>query len=179
VNVFDWLVLVVLIVGAVMGLARGAMRIVIGLLSIVVAFFLASRLQDPVAGMLVGHRVGESTARIAAYAIVFIATMIAGGLVAWLVGKLLKLAMLSWADRLAGGAIGIAGAALAGAFLVHPLASSSPGGSQMLAGSKLAPYLAVVADLGNKLAPEAVAKRYDQGMAAMRKIWREEAPLSR
>lgn len=167
----------VLIVGAVMGLARGLMRIVIGLLSILVAFFLASRFQDPVAAFFMGHQVGENTARVAAYVVIFLGTMIAGGVVAWIVGKIVKLAMLSWADRLAGGAVGIVAAALAGAFLVHPLASSSPGGSRMLGGSKLAPYLATVADIGNKLAPEAVSKRYDQGIAMMRKVWRGEAKL--
>jgi len=122
--------------------------------------------------------VGLTTARIAAYVVIFLGTMIAGGVVAWIVGKILKLAMLSWADRLAGGAVGILGAMLAGAFLVHPLASSAPGGSNLLAGSKLAPYLATVADMGNKLAPDAVAKRYDEGMAMMRKVWRGEAKIS-
>ena len=176
-NAFDWILIFVLVAGAVLGLARGFMRIVIGLLSIVVAFFLASRFQDPVAGFFVSHHVGQATARIAAYVVIFLGTMVAGGIVAWIVGKILKLAMLSWADRLAGGAVGIAGAALAGAFLVHPLASSAPGGSKLLAGSKLAPYLATVADLGNKLAPEAVAKRYDEGIAMMRKVWRGEAKV--
>jgi membrane protein required for colicin V production len=175
VNAFDVILICILLAGAVIGLARGLMRIVIGLLSIVVAFFLASHFQDPVAAFFMGHHVGQTTARIAAYVVIFIGTMIAGGLVAWLVGKIVKLAMLSWADRLAGGAVGIAGAALAGAFLVHPLASSAPGGSRLLAESKLAPYLATVADVGNKLAPESVAKRYDEGIAMMRKVWRGEA----
>ena len=176
-NAFDVILVAVLIVGAILGLTRGLMRIVIGLLSILVAFFLASRFQDPVAEFFIAHHVGETTARIAAYAVIFLGTMIAGGLVARLVGKILKLAMLSWADRLAGAAVGIVCAALAGAFLVHPLASSAIGGSRLLAGSTLAPYLATVADIGNKLAPASVAKRYDQGIAAMRKVWRGEAKL--
>jgi len=178
VNAFDVILIAVIVAGAVLGLARGLMRIVIGLLSIVVAFFLASHFQDPVAAFFTGHHVGQTTARIAAYVVIFLGTMIAGGVVAWIVGKILKLAMLSWADRLAGGAVGILGAMLAGAFLVHPLASSAPGGSNLLAGSKLAPYLATVADMGNKLAPDAVAKRYDEGMAMMRKVWRGEAKIS-
>jgi membrane protein required for colicin V production len=174
-NAFDVILIAIIIVGAVLGLARGLTRIVIGLLSILVAFYLASHFQDPVAAFFTGHQVGQTTARVAAYVVIFLGTMIAGGVVAWFVGKMLKLAMLSWADRLAGGAVGILGALLAGAFLVHPLASSVPGGSSLLAGSKLAPYLATVADIGNKLAPEAVAKRYDEGIALMRKVWRGEA----
>jgi hypothetical protein len=66
---------------------------------------------------------------------------------------------------------------LAAAFLVHPLVASSSGGSRVLADSKLAPYVSVVADLGNALAPEAVAKRYDQGIESLRRVWRGETAV--
>jgi membrane protein required for colicin V production len=143
----------------------------------VVAFVLASRYQDAITSVLTARHVSPTPARIGAYVLVFVATMLAGGLVAWVVGKMLKLAMLSWADRLAGGALGILAALLAAAFLVHPLVASSPEGSRLLATSKLAPYVSVVADLGNAVAPDAVAKRYVSGIGALRKIWRGEEPI--
>jgi hypothetical protein len=127
--------------------------------------------------VLTAHHVSPTPARIGAYILVFVATMLAGGLVAWVVGKMLKLAMLSWADRLAGGAVGILAALLAAAFIVHPLVASSPDGSKLLAGSKFAPYVSVVADLGNAVAPDAVAKRYEAGIDALRRIWRGDPPL--
>jgi len=176
-NALDIGLVVLVVFGAGFGLARGMVRIVIGLLSLVVAFFLASRYQDQFAAVMTARHVSETPARIAAYALVFMATMIAGGLVAWAVGKLLKLAMLSFPDRLAGGALGVVAALLAAAFLVHPLVASSPGGSRLLADSKLAPYVSVVADLGNALAPDAVANRYDQGIESLRRIWRGEAAV--
>lgn len=176
-NAFDVLVIAVLAAGTIVGLARGLVRIVIGLVSLLLAFFLASRYQDALAAHLVQRHVSESPARVAAYLGIFLLTMIAGGCVAWLVGKMLKLAMLSWADRLAGGALGLVAALLGAAFLVHPIAASSPGGSRLLAGSKLAPYVSVVADIGNAVAPEAVAKRYDAGIETLRKYWRGEAQL--
>ena len=176
-NALDIGLIVLIVLGAGIGLARGLVRILIGILSLVVAFFLASRYQDQIAAVLTSRHVSEGPARIAAYVLVFMATMIAGGLVAWVVGKLLKLAMLSFPDRLAGGALGIVAALLAAAFLVHPLVASSPEGSRLLASSKLAPYVTVVADLGNAMAPDAVAKRYDQGIDSLRRIWRGEAAV--
>jgi len=176
-NALDIGLVILLAIGMGLGLARGLVRIVIGILSLVVAFFLASRYQDQIAAVLTGRHVSETPARIGAYVLVFVATMIAGGLVAWIVGKILKLAMLSWADRLAGGALGIVAAMLAAAFLVHPLVASSSGGSGLLATSKIAPYVSVVADLGNAVAPDAVAKRYESGIESLRKIWRGEQPL--
>ena len=176
-NALDIGLVVLLAIGFAVGLGRGLVRIVIGILTLLVAFFLASRYQDQIAAVLTSRHVSETPARIGAYVLVFIATMMAGGLVAWVVGKILKLAMLSWADRLAGGALGIVAAMLAAAFLVHPLVASSPEGSRLLASSKMAPYISVVADLGNAAAPDAVAKRYESGIEALRKIWRGEQPL--
>ena len=178
-NALDIGLIVLIVLGAGLGIARGLVRILIGILSLVVAFFLASRYQDQFAAVLTSRHVSETPARIGAYVLVFLATMIAGGLVAWVVGKLLKLAMLSFPDRLAGGALGIVASLLAAAFLVHPLVASSPDGSRLLATSKIAPYVTVVADLGNAMAPDAVAKRYDSGIESLRKIWRGEVPVEK
>ena len=176
-NALDIGLAVLIAVGAAVGLARGLVRILIGILSLVVAFFLASRYQDAIAAVLIDRHVSQTPARIGAYILVFVATMIAGGLVAWVVGKILKLAMLSWADRLAGGALGIVGALLAAAFLVHPLVASSSSGSRLLATSKIAPYVSVVADVGNAAAPDAVARRYESGIESLRRVWRGEEAL--
>lgn len=177
-NALDWGLIALFAAGTFVGLARGFVRILIGILSLIVAFYLASRWQEPLSQVLTSHHVGSATAHVAAYLAVFVGTMIAGGLVAWLVGKMLKLAMLSWADRLAGGALGFLAAGLAAAFIVHPLVASTKGGSSLLATSKLAPYVSVVADVGNAMAPDAVAKRYESGIEDLRKIWRGEAPAA-
>jgi membrane protein required for colicin V production len=173
-NALDIGLLVLFVVGAGIGLARGFVRILIGILSLVVAFFLASRYQDAIAATLTSRHVSETPARIGAYVLVFVATMIAGSLVAFVVGKILKLAMLSWADRLAGGGLGLVGALLAAAFLVHPLVASTRGGSHQLETSKIAPYVSVVADLVNAVAPDSVAKRYESGIESLRRVWRGE-----
>jgi membrane protein required for colicin V production len=178
-NALDIGLVILFALGAGMGLARGFVRILIGVLSLVVAFFLASRYQDQIAAVLVARHVSETPARIGAYILVFLATMIAGGLVAWIVGKILKLAMLSFPDRLAGGALGVLAALLAAAFVVHPLVASSRGGSRLLETSKLAPYVSVVADVGNAMAPDAVARRYDSGIDALRKVWRGDVPVEK
>jgi membrane protein required for colicin V production len=178
-NALDIGLVVLFAMGLGIGLARGFVRILIGILSLIVAFFLASRYQDQIAAVMTSRHVAETPARIGAYILVFVATMIAGGLVAWIVGKILKLAMLSFPDRLAGGALGIVGALLAAAFLVHPLVASSPDGSRLLATSKLAPYVSVVADVGNAAAPDAVAKRYESGIDSLRRVWRGEVPVEK
>ena len=176
-NAVDWCLVVLFALGAILGLSRGLVRIVIGILSLVVAFILASRYQDSLAAVLVARHVSSPVAHVAAYLGVFFLTMIAGGLVAWLVATMLKIAMLSWADRLAGAALGVVGAVLAAAFLVYPVVASTQGGSRQLASSKLAPYVTVVSDVGNAVAPDPVAKRYNDSIGGLRKVWRGEVPV--
>ena len=151
-------------------------RILIGVASLIVAFLVAAWFQDPVAGWLRTMHVGESSSFVVAYLLIFVLTMLVGGLVAWAVRRLLKAAMLGWADRLAGMALGVVAAALAAAFVIHPIAASTPWGEDLLGRSKLAPYVSVVADAANLLAPKALSEAYDRKMAKIRGIWRGENP---
>src|SRR5215470_6702522 len=91
-NVLDWILVALFVFGFVMGLLRGFTRILIGVLSLLVAFFLANRYQEPLAQVFMGRHVGETPARVAAYLLIFLGTMVAGGIVAWIVGKMLKIA---------------------------------------------------------------------------------------
>jgi membrane protein required for colicin V production len=171
-NIFDLGLALVALVCVVVGLRKGLARIAIALVSLIVAFLLASQLEGRAAAWLMSVRVSETPARFTAYLAIFLATMIAGGGAAWLVGRILKLAMLSWADRLAGGALGLLGALLAAALVVHPIAAASPGGALLLRDSWLAPYVTVVADVANVGAPKDLAARYAKGAEALRRIWR-------
>lgn len=172
---FDWVILALVAAGVVFGLVKGLARILVGLASLVVAFLLASHFRDPVGATLASAGVKPGPAAIAAYFLIFVATMLAGGLVAWLVGKLLKAAMLSWIDRAAGGALGLVAALLASAFVIHPIVASSSYGASLLRHSVLAPYVAVVADLANLGAPKEISEKYRKEIDVLRKLWRGEA----
>lgn len=174
-NAFDWAVLAILCIGVVFGLVKGLARILIGLASLVVAFLLASHFKEPVASGFVSAGVQPGPAKIVAYFVIFLATMLAGGLIAWLVGKLLKAAMLSWIDRLAGAAVGLVAALLAAAFVIHPIVASSSYGAPLLRYSVLAPYVAVVADIVNVGVPKELGDRYRKEIDILRKLWRGEA----
>ena len=173
-NGFDVAFLAAALACTAYGVVRGFSRIAIGLASLVVAFLMASWFREPVAAWLRGMGVLEAPADLTAYGAIFLLTMLVGGAVAWAVRKILKAALLSWADRLAGGALGLAAALLAGAFVIHPLTASSPWGRELLSSSALAPYASVVADLANLAAPERHAASYRKEMDALRKVWRGE-----
>lgn len=172
-NGFDIAVIAITVCFVILGLFKGFVRLAIGIASLVVAFLLASRFEPVVAERLMGLRMSQGPARFVAYLAIFLATMIVGGVVAWLLRKILQAAFLGWADRLAGGVMGLVAAALASAFVLYPVVAYSDRGEQLLGHSKLAPYVAVVADVVNLGAPKDLGERYKKEIETLRKLWRD------
>jgi len=177
-NGFDIGLLVLACVLVLVGMARGLVRILIGIAALIAAFILAARFHRPLSEQLVAIEIGEEPLRLLAYLMIFLGVMIAGGVAAYLVRRLLKVAMLSWADRLAGAALGLVAAMLLAALIVLPVVAYSPYSDRVLAGSLLAPYVTVVADLANQLAPEELSRAYRQGVEDLRRFWNDNLPLA-
>ena len=115
----------------------------------------------------------EPVANLVAYLAIFLGTMLAGALVASVLGRLLKAAMLGWADRLAGGAVGLVAALLAAALVILPVVAYTPSGAAVLRNSVLAPYVTVVADIANHLVPDRLSSQYRDRMESLRQYWKQ------
>lgn len=173
-NTFDIVLLTFACVLVVVGMFKGLVRVLLGLAALVAAFALAARYHEGLADRLAGLDISVEALRLLAYLMIFLGVMLAGGLAAWLARKVLKAAMLSWADRLGGAALGLAVAMLAAALVVLPVVAYSPYGEQILAQSILAPYILVVADIATSLAPEDLSSRYKEKIEDLRRYWQEQ-----
>ena len=170
-NGFDIALLVLLGVLVVVGLMKGLVRILVGLLAVVAAFFVASHGHRPLAERVGTVDLAPEVLQLLAYLALFVVVLLAGGVLAWLLRKILRVSMLGWADRLAGGALGLAVALLATALVLLPTVAYAPGGASWLAGSRLAPYVTAVADLAVQAAPDDLADAYRRGMDSLRQVW--------
>ena len=171
-NGFDIALLIVASVLAVTGLVKGLVRILVGFVALIAAFLLASQFHGSVAAQMDWMSLPEPVLLLIAYASIFVGVMLAGAVVAYLVRRLLRAAMLGWADRLGGAALGLATAVLMATLFVLPLIAYTEAGNAMLRRSVLAPYVAGVADLAAPLVPEGLAELYDQRIEALRQYWR-------
>lgn len=163
------------IAGFVYGAWKGLARILLGIASVVVGFVTAARLGGAVAFHLRGTGAPEEVLRFAGYVLVFGAVVAAGALAGWVTRKMLAAASLGWADRLAGGFAGIVASVLAAAVLLLPLVAWMPWGESWAAGSRLAPYVAAVADAAAALAPDDLARRWREKIDSVRRHWRGES----
>jgi membrane protein required for colicin V production len=103
----DWVVLAVLLVSVLLGVLRGLVYEVLSVLSWLAAFVLAQWLAPQVSGMLPMGDTGEAIRYAAGFGVVFIGTLFAGGLLAWLSKKMIEAVGLRPIDRTLGAAFGL------------------------------------------------------------------------
>ncbi len=115
----DYIILVILLISAIMGLVRGllkeAIAVITWFLGIVLAWSFASALEPLMGGVLVG-----SPLRIwAARAIIFVGVLLLGGAVSVIVGHYVRVSMFAGMDKLLGFFFGIIrGVVIVGAFTI-------------------------------------------------------------
>jgi membrane protein required for colicin V production len=104
----DWVIVVVLGASTLLSLWRGFAREALSLAGWVAAFLVANLMVDQMASLLAGT-INNITGRyVAAYAILFVATLMVCSLISIMVARLVKATGLSVLDRLLGTVFGFA-----------------------------------------------------------------------
>ncbi len=173
--VFDVALIVLVAAGLLWGAVKGIVRIAIMSATLVAAFLLASWFHRDLATVLLLTGASLVVLRVGAYIGILVAALAAGALLAWLVRKMVKAARLGFADRLAGAALGVAAAFVAGAFLVMPIVAYV-GGGRWLRGSTLAPYVSVLSDVAARAVPATLARDYQYYVVELRRHWAGPPP---
>lgn len=104
-TLFDLIVIAVLLVSLLLGVWRGLVYEVLSLIGWPLAWLSSKLFADHVAPLLPGKQ--EALRVVAAYASVFVATLIIWGVLVWLLSKLIKKAGLGGVDRTLGGLFGL------------------------------------------------------------------------
>ncbi len=114
----DWMLLGVVALSALMGAFRGIVVEVLSLVVWVAAFWLAFVYGAEVAGLFAAQVHDPAARLLVAYALVFVAAMIVGGLVTWLVARLVRSIGLGGIDRVLGLLFGVVRGCALGCVLV-------------------------------------------------------------
>jgi membrane protein required for colicin V production len=139
-NWLDIVIAIILVIAILMGLKTGLIKMVISLVGLILAIFLAGRFYVALADKLTFIS-SDQVARIAAYVIIFIVVMIIAAIVAWILTKLVSIILLGWLNHLGGAVIGfVIGAIFCGAILAIWVKYSTSGGD-VISGSLLGRFL--------------------------------------
>ncbi len=137
-NWLDVLLLVFIGVSLVLGLIKGLTRMIIGVASVVAGFVIAALYYRPVSGLFSRILAAEIWRHLVAFGLIFLAVLVVGGLVSFLLSKIIK-GPLRFADRLLGGLLGVVtGILICGVLVIAQLAF--PVDKQVLRSSAVAPY---------------------------------------
>ena len=145
-NWLDWVIIVVLAVSTLLSVWRGFAREAISLAAWVAAFVVANLFVDQMASLLATWISNITGRYVAAYAILFVGTLMLGSLLGMLARQLVKVTGLSVLDRLLGTVFGFARGViliLVCAFVLRQLVP--PGDLQWLHQSQLMPQLDMLA----------------------------------
>jgi membrane protein required for colicin V production len=108
----DWAFIAIMAASFLLGVWRGLVYEVLSVVSWIAAFILAQMFAPDVAKMLPMGQAAEAVRYAAAFVVVFIVVVIAGGLLAWLTKKLVEAVGLRPVDRALGAGFGLVRGAL-------------------------------------------------------------------
>ncbi|MBT4511046.1 MAG: CvpA family protein [Chloroflexi bacterium] len=104
-NWLDIVILVILTVFTFLGLKRGLIQAVVPLFGLILAIFLAGRLQDSLADSL-GFIDNQSVANIMAFALILGVVFVVVCVIAMVIQKAVSITFLGWLDRQGGATLG-------------------------------------------------------------------------
>ncbi len=98
-NWADYLILAIIAISALISLVRGFVREVISIVTWIAAFWLAIVFARPFAGVLARYIDSPLLQLITAFALIFVATLLAGAIIGYLAGQLVGKTGLTGTDR--------------------------------------------------------------------------------
>jgi len=104
----DWLIIAVVVLSTLLSLKRGFVKEVLSLLTWVVAFVVSIKFADQMQALLIEQVQNDSIRYIVAFVSLFIASLVVGALVSFLLGSLIQVTGLSSTDRVLGMVFGFA-----------------------------------------------------------------------
>ncbi|MHA7815254.1 MAG: CvpA family protein [Pseudohaliea sp.] len=141
-NGFDWLVVVIIALSALVSLWRGFSREALSLAGWILAFVLANLLATRLSSVLAGIIENPTGRYIVAWTLVFVAAVLLAGLAARLFARLVRASGLGLLDRILGSVFGMLRGLLIVIVLLFLLRQLVPPAEQQwLHRSQLVPYL--------------------------------------
>lgn len=168
---------------ALYGAWKGIARLVIGFAGIALGWILAVRHAEALAEWIGAPPIARDTVwdpiRIAAFLILFLATVLASGVVAWIVTRFLGAVNLRWLDRLAGAGLGLLLALIFLCAATIPLMALLPADGRLVRQSRGLPYAVAGGDYLKRLAPEPLRSRFVNGARRVFEAARDASESSR
>ena len=171
-TLLDWIVLGIVLYSAVISAVRGFAREILGLVTVVVALFLAAWFHQGLGMLFQDIFITENLALFLAFSLLFIGTLIVGFTLIWLIYRFFQFAHIEWFDRVLGGAFGFIRGWLLGSVIFLVLTSFEVR-SETVKNSQLSPYFLHGSRIVAAVTPFELKSRFMVGYEEIQRWWRE------
>ncbi len=106
-NVYDWVIVAVLVVTVLFGLSKGAVTMALTVVGLFVAMLISGQFAAPIVRIFTDSVDSEALATAIGYIVIFVLIFLAIGIASRFIKIALSITMLGWTDKLGGAALGI------------------------------------------------------------------------
>jgi membrane protein required for colicin V production len=172
-NWLDIVLLIILAASIFSSFRNGLTREIVGLVAVVLALVIGSWFYSLVGGYLLPYVSSRGIANFLGFILVFVAVLMLGSLVSFIIGKFLKLTGLSIVDHLLGAVFGaIRGVLISVALVMAMMAFAVPGHApQSVVNSRVAPYVVDAARVCAAMAPYELKEGFHKTYAQVKTAW--------
>jgi len=163
----DWCIVAAIAVSVAHAASAGFFQEVFGIAGLVFGYLLAAWQYHQLAQHFAPYMNSPWFGEITAFLVIFVAVMVAAGIIGRIARWIMKESGLSFVDRLLGGALGLLRGCLLVAVVLMSMAAFNPN-SKWLEGSQVAPYFLVAGRAAIWVAPSELRARFYQGLDLLR-----------
>ena len=113
-NIFDWVLVAVFVIGALLGLKWGLVQAILNFIAVYAAMLVGAQVADGLVAHVTDDVQNESVATAIGYVVIFLSVFIIAQIVGKIIRPMLTIIFLGWVDKLGGVVVGV----LLGAILV-------------------------------------------------------------
>ena len=172
-SLLDWVLIAILVYSIITSWFKGFTREVLGIITVVVGILLASWFYRSIAGLFKDVVRTENFALFLGFSVIFLATLVVGFVIVWLVTKFVKFAKLQWADRMLGAAFGFIRGWVIGAVILLALTAFDVQ-TERLKNSELVPYFLPGSRVIAVVTPYEMKAKFLVGYRALERWWRQK-----
>jgi membrane protein required for colicin V production len=158
-TILDFSFLLIILISTGFALTKGLMREIISLVALIGGFVLAAFYYSRAGALFAELARTEAIANLFGFLLIFLGTLLAGAIAAYLFNRFVKMASLEWIDRVLGGIYGFLRGWMVASILVLALVAF-PIRENAVANSALAPYLLTGARVAVLLVPQDLKDKF-------------------
>ncbi len=172
-TILDGILIAVLVASIIGSWLKGFVREVLGLITVVIAALVASWFYRAFANLFKDVVRTENLALFLGFSVIFLAIIIVGFVITWLITRFVKFAKLQWADRMLGAAFGFIRGWVIGAVVLLALTAFDVQ-TERLKNSELVPYFLPGSRVIAVVTPYEMKAKFLVGYRALERWWRQK-----